>query len=107
MPKKLSVRTDGRTDRPTIIYKLEAQKLWMGIRRSRFKVYLLKSRIDLLEKKTGKSFNKHQRYGEIRQTCKNSQKPANGQSDYHCCLLQTTGNLILISLTEKISKIGP
>ena len=54
-----------------------------------------------------KSFNKHQRYGEIRQTCKNSQKPANGQSDYHCCLLQTTGNLILISLTEKISKIGP
>ena len=50
MPKKLSVRTDGRTDRPTIIYKLEAQKLWMGIRRSRFKVYLLKSIIDLLEK---------------------------------------------------------
>ena len=28
----------------------EAQKSWMGIRKSRFKVYLLKSRIDLLEK---------------------------------------------------------
>ena len=28
----------------------EAQKSWMGIRTSRFKVYLLKSRIDLFEK---------------------------------------------------------
>ena len=28
----------------------EARKSWMEIRKSRFKVYLLKSRIDLLEK---------------------------------------------------------
>ena len=34
----------------------EAQKFWMGIRRSRFRVYLLKSIIDLLEKINMKPF---------------------------------------------------
>ena len=33
-------------------------------------------------------------------------KPAKKQSDCHCCFLKTTGNLILISPTEKILNIN-
>ena len=47
---------------------------------------------------------KHQRYGEICKTYKNSQKPAKRQSNRHGCFLKMTGNLILIYITEKIWK---
>ena len=57
--------------------------------------------------KVWKLDQKQQRYGEICKTYKNSQKPAKRQFDRHDCLLKTTGNLILISITEKILKIGP
>jgi hypothetical protein len=43
----------------------------------------------------------HQRYWETCKTYKYSQKPAKRQSDRHGCFLKTTGNLILISITEK------
>ena len=35
---------------------------------------------------------------------KNSLKPAERQSDRHSCFLKSTGNSILMSLTEKIWK---
>ena len=60
-----------------------------------------------IPKKVLKLDQKHQRYGEICKTYKNSQKPAERQSDRHVCFLKTTGNLILISITEKILKIEP
>ena len=93
----------------------------MGIHTSRFKLYLLKTRIDLLEKintkpyfilyddngqsklhkrfskvkiililisqKSFKIGSKHQIFGEICKTYKNSKKPVKRQSDRHGCFL--------------------
>ena len=65
---------------------------------------MLITKKNILILKVLKFDQKHQRYGEICKTYKNSQKAAKRQSDRHSCFLKMTGNLILICITEKIWK---